>query len=108
VLVPRSEELCDPSVEQLAVISPRQAAIAAERSGNLGLYWKRVTTQGALYAIIAGLTSWLVLELLSQPTDIWPPQLIGFLMAGIGMLVGSLWPSQVCESRKTNGRVTGE
>ncbi|MDR4466639.1 MAG: sodium:solute symporter, partial [Nitrospira sp.] len=64
-----------------------------------GLYWKKATSQGALVAIIAGLTSWLVGELFSQPTDVWPPQLIGFLMAGIGMLVGSLWPSQISESK---------
>jgi solute:Na+ symporter, SSS family len=64
-----------------------------------GLHWKRATTRGALSAIVAGLTSWLVGELLSQPTDVWPPQLIGFLMAGIGMVVGSLWPPHARESQ---------
>ncbi len=64
-----------------------------------GLYWKRATTRGALFAVVAGLTSWLGGELLRQPTDVWPPQLIGFLMAGIGMLVGSLWSPHAHESQ---------
>jgi hypothetical protein len=35
------------------------------------------------------------LELLGSPDSIWPPQLVGFFMAGAGMVAGSLWPSQV-------------
>jgi Na+/proline symporter len=65
-----------------------------------GLYWKRATTQGALWAIVAGLTSWLALELVSEPTDVCPPQLVGFAMAGFGMLAGSLWPNQRGESQR--------
>jgi Na+/proline symporter len=55
-----------------------------------GLYWKRATTQGALWAIIGGTTSWIGLEWLSPADSIWPPQLVGFLIAGLGMVVGSL------------------
>jgi Na+/proline symporter len=56
-----------------------------------GLFWKRATTQGALVAIAVGLVTWVVLEL-SGPRSIWPPQLVGFLAAVAGMMVGSLSP----------------
>jgi Na+/proline symporter len=57
-----------------------------------GLYWKRATTQGAVVAIGAGLVTWIGLELFGRHNEIWPPQLIGFFMAGAGMLAGSLLP----------------
>ncbi|HET6675826.1 MAG TPA: sodium:solute symporter family protein [Nitrospiraceae bacterium] len=57
-----------------------------------GLYWKRATSQGALAAIVAGLATWILLELFSRHNDVWPPQLVGFFMAGAGMLAGSLLP----------------
>jgi SSS family solute:Na+ symporter len=55
-----------------------------------GLYWKRATTQGALCAIIGGTTSWIGLEWFGPSDSIWPPQLVGFLIAGVGMVAGSL------------------
>lgn len=55
-----------------------------------GLYWPRANNQGALCAIAAGLTTWIVLELVGPQTPVWPPQLVGFLMAGAGMVGGSL------------------
>lgn len=57
-----------------------------------GLYWRRATSQGALVAIASGLVTWILLELFGRHNDVWPPQLVGFLMAGVGMLAGSLLP----------------
>jgi Na+/proline symporter len=57
-----------------------------------GLYWKHANTQGALFAIAAGLTTWISLELLVPQHTVWPPQLVGFITAAIGMVVGSLLP----------------
>ena len=57
-----------------------------------GLYWKRANSQGAIFAIIAGLASWLLLEIFN-PEGLWPPQLLGLLMSMLGMLVGSLLPN---------------
>ena len=54
-----------------------------------GLYWKRANTQGALFAIVLGVSSWLLLEVF-HPDGMWPPQLLGLLMSLMGMLVGSL------------------
>ena len=54
-----------------------------------GLYWKRANTQGALFAIVLGVSSWLLLEIF-HPDGLWPPQLFGLLMSLAGMLAGSL------------------
>jgi SSS family solute:Na+ symporter len=56
-----------------------------------GLYWKRANTQGAMFSIAAGLSTWLLLEIFN-PEGLWPPQLAGLLMSASGMLVGSLLP----------------
>jgi len=56
-----------------------------------GLYWKRANTQGALFAVVLGAGSWLVLEIL-KPDTVWPAQLIGLFAAIIGMVLGSLLP----------------
>lgn len=54
-----------------------------------GLYWKRATRQGAIASITLGIMTWLILLATPLKEDI-PPQLAGVVMAGIGMLVGSL------------------
>jgi Na+/proline symporter len=56
-----------------------------------GLYWKRANIQGALFAVFGGFGVWLLLEVL-QPETIWPPQLVGLIVAICGMLLGSLLP----------------
>lgn len=53
-----------------------------------GLYWKRATNVGALTSITFGVISWSTLELVA-PDGMWPPQLVGFLMAILGMIIGS-------------------
>lgn len=56
-----------------------------------GLYWSRATTQGALVSVISGLAAWLLMESFGADS-IWPPQLVGLLVAFAGMLLGSLLP----------------
>ena len=56
-----------------------------------GLYWRRATSQGAALAMIAGLTTWLGLEVV-QPDGLLPPQFAGLLASIVGMLAGSLLP----------------
>ena len=82
------------TIYKLVVSTYKVTLVAAFVPLCAGLYWKRATTQGAIAAIGAGLTSWIALELVNESTDVWPPQLVGFLCAALGMLVGSLWPSQ--------------
>src|SRR6476659_7403473 len=49
-----------------------------------GLYWKRATTQGAVFSIVLGILSW-VIFLYTPAGESFPPQLAGFLMAITGM-----------------------
>lgn len=60
----------------------------------MGLYWKRATTQGALVSVIGGLLSWMLMEIFAGES-IWPPQLVGLLVAFFGMIVGSLAPQRL-------------
>ena len=59
-----------------------------------GLYWKRANTQGALMAMVFGLVTWGACEVF-EPSEVWPPQLVGLLMSMVGMVAGSLLPSRV-------------
>jgi SSS family transporter len=60
----------------------------------MGLYWTRSTTQGALLSVIGGLLSWMLMEVFGADS-IWPPQLVGLLVAFAGMIVGSLLPQRL-------------
>ena len=64
-----------------------------------GLYWRRANAQGALAAIVLGLTTWLWLEAVA-PGAICPPQLAGLIAALGGMLCGSLLPQWYGRERR--------
>jgi Na+/proline symporter len=61
----------------------------------MGALWKRATAQGALAAIVGGLLSWIMVEVLMGEESLVPPQLIGLGVSFIGMLLGSLLPQWV-------------
>lgn len=71
-----------------------------------GLYWPRATTQGAVFSILLGVLSWL-LFLLTPARELFPAQLAGFLMAGVGMVLGSLGPQAVRNVHASHHRHTG-
>jgi solute:Na+ symporter, SSS family len=54
-----------------------------------GLYWKRATRYGAIASIIFGVLTW-IMFLATPLGEDFPAQLAGVLMAGVGMLGGSL------------------
>ena len=60
-----------------------------------GFYWKRATTQGALFAIFAGFFTWIICESFSAGDVIWPPQILGLIAAVTGMTAGSLLPQWI-------------
>ncbi len=70
----------------------------------MGLYWRRATTQGALVSVVGGLSSWLLMEFFGAES-IWPPQLVGLLMAFFGMIVGSLLPQWLAPSTQVQDAV---
>lgn len=59
-----------------------------------GLYWSRATTQGAYFAMVFGLGTWLSCEVFVQ-SEVWPAQIVGFIAALTGMITGSLLPQKL-------------
>lgn len=71
-----------------------------------GLYWRRATTQGAIFAITLGILSWL-LFLATPAGEALPAQLVGVLLSAVGMVVGSLGPQAVKNSHGSHHRLVG-
>jgi SSS family transporter len=59
-----------------------------------GLYWKKATTQGAIYSITLGLAAWLTF-MLTPLGEQFPQQFAGLLGAIVGMVAGSLLPQAI-------------
>ena len=62
-----------------------------------GIYWKRATTQGAIFSILFAVTVWISAEYQCNPEspELWrcvPAQLYGLAASFLGMAVGSLMP----------------
>ncbi len=71
-----------------------------------GLYWKRATTQGALFSIVLGLLTWLLF--LATPAGAeFPAQLAGILAALAGMLLGSLGPQAIPNAHASHHKLPG-
>lgn len=71
-----------------------------------GLYWKRASTQGAIFSIILGILTW-VLFLATPAGETFPAQLAGFVMAGVGMVVGSLGPQAIRNRHGSHHHIVG-
>ena len=50
------------------------------------------TSEGSLFAIIFGIGSWLLIELIMGETLLIPAQLLGLVVSMISMIIGSLLP----------------
>ena len=64
----------------------------------MGLYWKKASTQGAIAAVVLGIGVWL-LFLGTSMGEVFPAQLAGVLSAFAGMVVGSLAPQVIRDTR---------
>ncbi|HET9205012.1 MAG TPA: sodium:solute symporter family protein [Burkholderiaceae bacterium] len=71
-----------------------------------GLYWKRASTQGAIFSIVLGILTW-ALFLATPAGEAFPAQLAGFLMAGVGMVVGSIGPQAIRNRHGTHHHIVG-
>jgi SSS family solute:Na+ symporter len=71
-----------------------------------GLYWKKASTQGALFSIVMGLLTWL-LFLATPAGDQFPAQLAGLIAGLAGMLLGSLGPQAIRNSQGSHHRLVG-
>jgi SSS family solute:Na+ symporter len=73
---------------------------------TFGLYWKRATTQGAIFALVMGLLTW-GLFLATPAGDEFPAQLAGVLASLTGMLVGSLGPQAIRNAHGSHHKLVG-
>jgi SSS family transporter len=73
---------------------------------TFGLYWKRATTQGAIFALVLGLLTW-GLFLATPAGDEFPAQLAGVLASLTGMLVGSLGPQAIRNAHGSHHKLVG-
>jgi SSS family solute:Na+ symporter len=71
-----------------------------------GLYWKRATTQGAIFSIVLGILGW-ILFLATPAGEAFPAQLAGLLMGVVGLLVGSLGPQAVANKHGSHHHIVG-
>lgn len=72
-----------------------------------GLYWKKASTQGAIFSVVCGIATWLLFTF-STLGGQFPAQLAGVLAAALGMLVGSLTPQTIENSRGDHRRLSTE
>jgi SSS family transporter len=71
-----------------------------------GLYWKKASTQGALFAIVLGLLTWL-LFMLTPAGEAFPAQLAGVLASLAGMLIGSLGRQAIRNQHASHHKLAG-
>lgn len=73
-----------------------------------GIYWKKSNNEGALTSIALGVSSWILCENLNTQMQVHDkelliqPQMVGLMMAVIGMIIGSLFFHHIKDSKKLN------
>ena len=71
-------------------------------------YWKKSNNEGALTSIALGVSSWILCENLNTQMQVHDkelliqPQMVGLMMAVIGMIIGSLFFHHIKDSKKLN------
>ena len=71
-----------------------------------GLYWPKANTQGAVFSMGLGLLTWLVLLMTPIGEEV-PAQLVGLLSAFLGMILGSLGPQIIPNTRSSHRKHVG-
>ncbi len=71
-----------------------------------GLFWKRATTQGAIFSISMGLVVW-IFFMFTPYGEEFPAQLAGLVAALIGMLAGSLMKQMIANAHGVHYKLAG-
>ncbi|HEX6295805.1 MAG TPA: sodium:solute symporter family protein [Burkholderiales bacterium] len=93
----------DASIYQMVQNAYKVTLVSAFAPLVLGLYWKRSTTAGALLAVVLGIATWLLMELVA-PEALVPPQLVGLAFSFLGMVAGSLYARPAPHPHAEHGR----
>lgn len=100
--------LSNASIYEMVGNAYKVTLVAAVVPLFFGLFWKRATTQGAMAAIVLGMSSWLWLEHTLTDDAFWPPQLAGLLISAVGMILGSLLPQLLKVHGHSRDKLTSE
>jgi solute:Na+ symporter, SSS family len=74
----------------------------------MGLYWRRATTQGAIFSLAAGVSTWILFfPQVSGLGEQFPQQLAGLIAAFVGMVLGSLLPQRLKNRNEPRRSVEG-
>ena len=74
----------------------------------MGLYWKRATTQGAIFSLTAGVFVWILFfPELTDWSEQFPGQLAGLIAAFAGMIAGSLLPQMLRDRQEPKPPLEG-
>ena len=95
--------LSDASIYQMVQNAYKVTLVSAFAPLALGLYWKRSTTDGALLAVVVGLSTWILMEIFAAEAVV-PPQLVGMAFSFLGMVVGSLYGRQTPHAHAAHSR----
>ncbi|MDO5103255.1 MAG: sodium:solute symporter, partial [Lautropia sp.] len=82
------------SIYQLVQDAYKVTLVAAFTPLVFGMFWRRATPQGAIVSMVFGIISWQIAEYV-DPEGLVPPQLLGLIVAIIGMILGSLAPTVI-------------
>jgi SSS family transporter len=93
----------DASIYQMVQNAYKVTLVSAFAPLVLGLYWKRSTTAGALLAVVLGIATWVLMEVI-EPEALVPPQLVGLGFSFLGMVVGSLFARPAPHPHAEHGR----
>jgi Na+/proline symporter len=91
VLVTLYALFSDATIHKMVENAYKVTLVAAFVPLAAGIYWRSATRQGALASSLAGLGTWLTLEV-AHPEGLFPPQFAGLIASIAGMLAGSLLP----------------
>ena len=74
----------------------------------MGLYWKRASTQGAIWSVTAGIAVWILfMPQVSPLGEAFPGQLAGLLAALVALVAGSLAPQWLKNRHDADHHVRG-
>jgi solute:Na+ symporter, SSS family len=93
----------DASIYQMVQNAYKVTLVSAFAPLVLGIYWKRSTAAGAVLAVVLGIVTWLLMELVA-PEALIPPQLVGLAFSFFGMVAGSLYARPAPHTHAEHGR----